>query len=169
MKQCHSLPVGHGIIHDWWDCLARNKTVFTHFLFVKWDVTWLVRLPSKDIYNYSLPVHQWMRCDWWDLAKKLKLSLLTACWSMDETWWDFLWMICAVTYPLLFMVRHSESASEEIMWHYSHPVQHEQFNYLGFTGRKPCNYSLSVRLDVWDSFRNVCNELTCCFSFTRVL
>ena len=24
IKDCNSLPVGHGMRHDWWDCLARN-------------------------------------------------------------------------------------------------------------------------------------------------
>ena len=39
MKQCHSQTVGHGIQHDWWDCLPNKWNSITHFLLVMgWDM-----------------------------------------------------------------------------------------------------------------------------------
>ena len=48
IKQCHSLPVGHGMRHDWWDCQAGKEIKQCH----------------------SHPVGQGMRHDWWDCQAK---------------------------------------------------------------------------------------------------
>ena len=111
IKQCHSLPVGHGMRHDWWDSLAKKYSSVTHFLLVMgWDIidktagqrnkavsltpcwswveTWLVRLPGKEIKQCcSHAVGHGMRHDWWDcLVQRNKAVPLTRCWSWHETW-----------------------------------------------------------------------------------
>ena len=34
IQQCHSLPIGHGMKHDWWDCRAKKYSSVTHCLLV---------------------------------------------------------------------------------------------------------------------------------------
>ena len=39
IKQCHSLPVGHGMRYEWWECMANKLSSVTHFLLVmEWDM-----------------------------------------------------------------------------------------------------------------------------------
>ena len=39
IKQCHSLPVGHGMRHDWWDYLANKESCsVTHWSILKCDM-----------------------------------------------------------------------------------------------------------------------------------
>ena len=81
-EQCHSLPVGHGMRHDWYKAISLTCCWW-------WDETqWLMRLLDKEINQcHSHSVGYEMRWhDWWDhLAKKWTVSL-TFYWPWDETW-----------------------------------------------------------------------------------
>ena len=73
---CHSLPVGHGMRHDWFVWPAKD----CHSLAVG---HWMSPPARKKKHGYSLPIGHEMRHDGWVwLAKKL---LLTGYWSWDET------------------------------------------------------------------------------------
>ena len=110
IKQCHSLSVGHGMRHDWWDCLANKESSVSHLLLV---MEWLL---GKEIsQSYSLPVSH----VGWDMMRHPvsdEISVLspTHCWAcLDEIQQEYL-AIEGVTYNL-----------------------YRQWpDYLGFTGRK---------------------------------
>ena len=138
-KHCHSHTVGYGMRHDWWDCGKDIKQchslpvghVMTHDLIDEtvwqsnkavsltlcWslDVTWLMRLPGKEIkqsVTHCLLV----------MGYQHKMILL--------------WRNSAATHPLLAMRWNiMRMPGREQMWCYSLSVCWQQ-NYLGFNGRK---------------------------------
>ena len=112
IKQCHSLPVGHGMRHDWWDCWQRNKAVSLTCCW-SWDETWLMRLPGKEIKQWA--THCLLVMGYKDMmglppSEAIMLSL-THC----QPWWD-----CLV--------------AREQMWCYSLSACGQQ-NYLAFNSR----------------------------------
>ena len=80
IKQCHSLPVGHGMRRDWWDC---NKAVSltSCWSWDEWDMIDVTAI--KQCHSHT--VGHRMSHDWWDCNKAVSL---TYCWSWDETWWN---------------------------------------------------------------------------------
>ena len=88
IEHYHSLPVGHGIGHDWWDCLAKKSVAWVSLTICwSWHGTRLMRLPGKEIKQcHSLSVGNGIRHDWWDfLQNKIKQCHLH---PIDDTWWD---------------------------------------------------------------------------------
>ena len=94
MKQCHSQPVGHGMRHNWWKCLANKWSSNTHLLLVMGCNKWLMRMPARQMKQcHSLPVSHGMQHDWWEcLVNKwssvtYKLLVMGSN-VIDETTWQ---------------------------------------------------------------------------------
>ena len=126
IKQCHSLPVGHGMRHYWWNCSDVGIKQY-----------------------HSLPVGHKRRHDWWDCLPK-KRSTTHSLLGMPVGWdmVRFTWRNCAVTHPLL---QPCDKTYWDCLAQRKCGVSHILFeSSLGFSSRKQCNCSLSIWSDVWD-------------------
>ena len=71
IKQCHSLPVGHGMRHDWWDC---NKVV-SHTFCWSLNETWWDCTAWKRKHVVQMLTLYWQIC-LWDCLEKCAMKLL---------------------------------------------------------------------------------------------
>ena len=102
IKQCHSLPVCHGMRHDWWECLARNAAVSLTCCWL-WPVRWDM-------------IHE----TGWQRNKAVSLASCSS-WLWDETWDSdcLAKKICGATaHSLLHWICVSEMAWKYVQWHY---------------------------------------------------
>ena len=145
IKQCHSLPVGHG-----WNMIdqtawQRNNPV-SPTACLSWNETWLMRLPGKELkWCHSHSVGHGMKHDWWDcLAKK--------------------WSNVAHNLLVMGLMRLS---GKEIKQCHSHTVDHGMKHDLAGKEIKQC-HALTVSHEmkyinetVW--YRNKAMSLTYCY------
>ena len=84
-KQCHSHSVGHGIRHDWSDCLAKNKNTITNILLImRWD---MIDATAQQRNKAVLLTYCWLLDEAWLMRlSRYKAVSLTYCW-----WWK-MWL-----------------------------------------------------------------------------